>query len=84
MQPRKPFYFGLVALLGYFFAAVPVTCLCGLHYWVMSAPAVPEHKLAQMRVGMTKAEVRGLLGEPSNEKGELWVYDRMTVGNAQC
>jgi hypothetical protein len=50
----------------------------GLAYWTMQMPAVPARKLDQMRVGMTMDEVRGLLGNPSRDRGQIWQYTRMT------
>ena len=47
-------------------------------FWIMDAPAVPSRKLAQMRVGMTKEEVRQLLGSPRSDRGNAWQYSRTT------
>jgi outer membrane protein assembly factor BamE (lipoprotein component of BamABCDE complex) len=46
--------------------------------WCVNSPAVPERKLENLRVGMSKAEVIGLLGKPRLERarpdGAEWHY----------
>lgn len=51
--------------------------------WVMFAPPVSTSRLEQIEIGMTKAEVGSILGDPPNvytgdDGSEQWVYSRMT------
>lgn len=46
--------------------------------WCTNSPAVPEKKLGDLRVGLSKAEVLKLLGKPRREcarsDGDEWRY----------
>jgi outer membrane protein assembly factor BamE (lipoprotein component of BamABCDE complex) len=46
--------------------------------WCVNSPAVPDHKLTHLRLGMNKTEVLELLGKPRRErarpKGVDWFY----------
>ena len=64
-----------VAVAAVLFVAYPI--------WVMNAPAVPAWKMARLQVGMSKDQVRQLLGEPGrrdlqDDGSETWTYSRMT------
>ncbi len=41
----------------------------------LSALPVPPYKVAQLKVGMTKSEVRDILGEPEESGKHGWTYD---------
>ena len=44
-------------------------------YWFLGRSPVPERKLAQLRVGMSKQEVQTVLGVPNAEWPDgTWVY----------
>lgn len=45
-----------------------------LSYLVMERPPFPLARMEQLRVGMTKAEVRALLGDPVNCQGNVWKW----------
>ncbi|HNS19226.1 MAG TPA: outer membrane protein assembly factor BamE [Sedimentisphaerales bacterium] len=62
---------------------VPVGCvvigISLLGYWSVHSHAVPPDKLERLHQGMTKEEVRALLGDPASETTheeghETWVY----------
>ena len=46
--------------------------------WYMDAPAVPPRLFKKLRVGMSKAEIVEILGEPreTDFDGDTWIYHR--------
>lgn len=68
---------GIVVVL--FLAVVSAYCC-----WVMCAHGVALEKYERLRPGMTRGQVRILLGKPStvyagdNKRPEEWIYDRFT------
>jgi hypothetical protein len=55
--------------------------------WYMNAPAVPPRLFKKLRVGMSRADIVEILGEPRavyegpcdgepSEEGETWIYHR--------
>ncbi len=58
---------------------IPFSCFVYLPYWVMESPPVKQSAADRVKVGLSKAEVRSILGEPSqthmyDEGRENWVY----------
>jgi len=77
-------YHRKAAFIGCFGSIAVTIGLCvGWPIWVMEAPAVPQYKMAFLRIGMLKADVQRLLGEPTGrypqvEGFESWTYSRGT------
>jgi outer membrane protein assembly factor BamE (lipoprotein component of BamABCDE complex) len=66
-------------------AAIGTVAICGIAFiaWAMFAPPVPTSRFEKIELGMTKEQVRDILGEPLNaskadDGSEWWVYARMT------
>ena len=58
-------------------------CFIAFVAWAMLAPPVPMSRLEQVHLGMSKEQVRTILGKPPNaykgdDGSESWVYARMT------
>ena len=50
-------------------------------FYILVRPAMPRSQLNRLVIGMTKDDVRNVLGEPrENREGSVWVYSRW--GNA--
>lgn len=55
---------------------VALTVIVGLRAFL---EPVPREQLEQLRKGMTKDEVRRILGEPAEDYGGQWTYARPLV-----
>jgi outer membrane protein assembly factor BamE (lipoprotein component of BamABCDE complex) len=72
---------GVVVLVA--LAVTVLVMIVVLPAWVMEAPAASPSKMDALRAGMTKAEVKELLGSghsthPMADGSESWVYTRFT------
>lgn len=75
VSARRQLLRGCLVLLAVVIS-VPVVAI-----YIMARPAMPRHLLRQIAPGMTKAEVRHVLGEPQDREGDYqWEYWRW--GNA--
>ncbi|HBO45266.1 MAG TPA: hypothetical protein DD670_15325 [Planctomycetaceae bacterium] len=62
------FIFGLLLL---------AVIVIALGVYVMAGPVVPRSHLRQLKQGMSKSEVRAILGNPETaEEDREWVYSR--------
>jgi hypothetical protein len=64
--------------------ALSVVCLGAWLCWFMLGSPVAASRAAQVREGMTREQVRALLGRPKSvaaswDGSESWVYDRHTL-----
>ena len=68
----KPWKWELAAGL---FAGITLAILIAIY--VVAASVVPRYQLEQLRQGMSKSEVRAILGKPTFVEGDReWVYRR--------
>lgn len=68
-----------IKTIALFLLATPILLL-GLAYWSMNSLPVPQEKADAIVVGMTREQIKDMLGKPKridkNGHGENWLYSK--------